>query len=74
MPHVKSRIRNATNSDDCPHDASVCSSHHPLDGINLLRITFRLLFTKLMLLNWVQMQLKTSLFINQLIEDLIERL
>ena len=40
MPYVKSRIRNATNSDD----VSVCSSRLPLYGINLLGNSFRLLF------------------------------
>ena len=33
--HVESRMRNATNSDDCPHEASVFS-RLPWDGINLL--------------------------------------
>ena len=42
MPHVESCMRYATNSDNCPHDASVCSSRLPLDGINLLGNTFRL--------------------------------
>ena len=36
MPHVERRMRNATNSVNCPHDALVCSSRLPLDGINLL--------------------------------------
>ena len=41
---VESRMRNATNYDDWPHDASVCSSRLSLDGINLLGKTFRLVF------------------------------
>ena len=44
MPHIESRMRNANNSVDCPHDASVCSSRLPWDGINLLGKTFRLWF------------------------------
>ena len=42
MPHVESRMRNATHSDDCPHDASVCFNRLPLHRINLLANTFRL--------------------------------
>ena len=45
MPHVESRMRNATNSDDCPHNASVCFSRLPWDGINLLGNTIRLWLT-----------------------------
>ena len=44
MSHVESRMQNATNSVDCPHDASVCSSRLPWDGINLLGNTFLLLW------------------------------
>ena len=47
MPHVERRMRNATNSVDCPHDASVFS-RFPLDGLNLLGNTFRLWFMKLL--------------------------
>ena len=50
MPRVESRKRNATNSDDCPHDASVYSSRLPLDEINLLGKNFRLWFTNVLLL------------------------
>ena len=67
------RMRNATHSDDCPHDVSACPSRLPSDGINLVGDTFQLWFT-IMLFNWTQLQYKTSLFINQPIEDLIEGL
>ena len=44
MPHVENRMRNATHSDDCPHDASMFS-RFPLNRINLLGNTFWLWFT-----------------------------
>ena len=41
MPHVESRMRNATHSSYCSLDESLFS-RLPLDGINLLGKTFRL--------------------------------
>ena len=55
MPHVESHMRNATHSDDCPHDASVCSNRLPLIGWNKFVREYFLEGLQ-MLLNWVQMQ------------------
>ena len=46
LPDVESRMRNATHTDYCSHDVSVCSSRLPFDGINMLKENFSTMVNK----------------------------